>query len=315
MNNQNNNKFKKIFNLNTVLSAIINYAAYIVLVISVAVMLYLSFVKRFDIEIDLLTVGIFSIALVALSWINWTAFYRRQYEKVMAEDIEQHANNKYSIHVRYYNAIKDYNDIDLQKDIDKFNDEYTAKWLRWVEKRTGYTVEDIKKLPYKGFKYKFIMWRIKHHKYPQSGYTTSMELMSLFAFQEANLNKRDLRADRRYYTWHALQKFFSTLMTVVVGASIIPEMISGEWWTAILKLILGIFSIGMSVIFGALNGIQGARLKLSTVEEACGDLERWAEKKPEKAPYDEIKEESKPEKKEEPKPDPLENIFNLNLPK
>ena len=259
--------------------------------------------------------GIFSIALVALSWINWTAFYRRQYEKVMAEDIEQHANNKYSIHVRYYNAIKDYNDIELQKDIDKFNDEYTAKWLRWVEKRTGYSVEEIKKLPYKGFKYKFIMWRIKHHKYPQSGYTTSMELMSLFAFQEANLNKRDLRADRRYYTWHALQKFVTTLMTVVVGASIIPEMISGEWWTAILKLILGIFSIGMSVIFGALNGIQGARLKLSTVEEACGDLERWAEKKPEKAPYDEIKETPKPEKKEEPKTDPLENIFNLNLPK
>ena len=315
MNNQNNNKFKKIFNLNTVLSAIINYAAYIVLVISVAVMLYLSFVKRFDIEIDLLTVGIFSIALVALSWINWTAFYRRQYEKVMAEDIEQHANNKYSIHVRYYNAIKDYNDIELQKDIDKFNDEYTAKWLRWVEKRTGYSVEEIKKLPYKGFKYKFIMWRIKHHRYPQSGYTTSMELMSLFAFQEANLNKRDLRADRRYYTWHALQKFVTTLMTVVVGASIIPEMISGEWWTAILKLILGIFSIGMSVIFGALNGIQGARLKLSTVEEACGDLERWAEKKPEKAPYDEIKETPKPEIKEESKTDPLENIFNLNLPK
>ena len=317
MNNQNNKNFKKIFNLNTVLSAIINYAAYIVLVISMAVMLYLSFIQKFNIKIDLLTVTIFSIALIALSWINWTTFYRRQYEKVMTEDIEQNETGKYSIHVRYYNAIKDYSDIELQKDIDKFNDDYTNKWLRWVEKRTGKTVEEIKKLPYKGFKYKIIMWRIKHHKYPQSGYTTSMELMSLFSFQDANLNKRDLRADRKFYTTHAIQKFFSTAMTVIFGASIIPEMISGEWWTAVLKLVLGIFSIGMSVIFGAINGIQGARLKLSSVEEACGDLERWADKKPELGPYSEHKTEEKvePKKVENKSTEITENIFNINLQK
>ena len=344
MNNQNNNKnFKKIFNLNTVLSAIINYAAYIILVISMAAMLYLSFIQKFEIKIDLLTVTIFSIALIALSWINWTTFYRRQYEKVMTEDIEQNENGKYSIHVRYYNAIKDYSDIELQRDIDKFNDEYTAKWLRWVEKRTGFPIESgyqveldkdgkpimegdkpklifvtgIKDLPYKGFKYKILMWRIKHHKYPQSGYRTSMELMSLFSFQDANLNKRDLKADRRFYTAHALQKFFSTAMTVIFGASIIPEMISGNWWTAILKLALGIFSISTSVIFGAINGIQGARLKLSSVEEACGDLERWSDKKPILSPYSEPKTEEKvePKKVENKSTEITENIFNLNLPK
>ena len=344
MNNQNKNKeFKKLFNLNTILSAIINYAAYIILVISAAAMLYLSFVQKFEIKIDLLTLSIFSVTLVALSWINWTTFYKRQYEKVMADDIEQHEKNKYSIHVRYYNAIKDYTDIELQKDIDKFNDEYTAKWLRWVEKTTGFPIESgyqveldkdgkpiiedgkpklifvkgIKDLPYKGFKHKILMWRIKTHHYPQSGYRTSMELMSLFAFQEANLNKRDLRADKRYYTTHSIQKFFSTLLTVVCGASVIPEMISGEWWTAVLKLILGIFSIGMSVIFGAINGIQGARLKLSSVEEACGDLERWADKKPILAPYSDIeqKTESEPTKEETKSTEITENIFNINLPK
>ena len=342
MNNQNNRDFKKLFNLNTVLTAIINYAAYIILVISVAVMLYLSFVQKFEIEIDLLTVGIFSIALVTLSWINWTTFYRRQYEKIMAEDIEQHTEGRYSIHVRYYNAIKDYSDIELQKDIDNFNDEYTAKWLRWVEKTTGFPIESryeveldengkpkldangnpvkifvkgIKDLPYKGFKHKILMWKIKHHRYPESGYRTSMELMSLFAFQEANLNKRDLKADSKYYTIHAIQKFVTTLMTVVVGGSIIPEMISGNWWTAVLKLVLGIFSIGMSVVFGALNGIQGARLKLSTVEEACGDLERWSNKKPVFAPYSAYEQKTEPKPQENTHTEITENIFNLNIQK
>lgn len=342
MNNQNNRDFKKLFNLNTVLTAIINYAAYIILVISVAVMLYLSFVQKFEIEIDLLTVGIFSIALVTLSWINWTTFYRRQYEKIMAEDIEQHTEGRYSIHVRYYNAIKDYSDIELQKDIDNFNDEYTAKWLRWVEKTTGFPIESryeveldengkpkldangnpvkifvkgIKDLPYKGFKHKILMWKIKHHRYPESGYRTSMELMSLFAFQEANLNKRDLKADAKYYTIHAIQKFVTTLMTVVVGGSIIPEMISGNWWTAVLKLVLGIFSIGMSVVFGALNGIQGARLKLSTVEEACGDLERWSNKKPVFAPYSVYEQKTEPKPQENTHTEITENIFNLNIQK
>ena len=341
MNNQNKD-IKKLFNLNAVLSTIINYAAYIILVISVAVMLYLSFVQKFEIEIDLLTLGIFSVALVALSWINWTTFYKRQYEKIMTEDIEQHTKGKYSIHVRYYNVIKDYSDIELQKDIDKFNDEYTAKWLRWVEKTTGFPIESryeveldengkpkldenskpikifvkgIKDLPYKGFKHKILMWKIKHHRYPESGYRTSMELMSLFAFQEANLNKRDLRADTKYYTYHAIQKFVTTLMTVVVGGSIIPEMISGNWWTAILKMILGVFSIGMSVVFGAINGIQGARLKLSAVEEACGDLERWSDKKPVLAPYSDFEKEIEPEKEETEKPMITENIFNLNIQK
>ena len=341
MNNQNN-KFKKIFNLNTVLSAIINYAAYIILVFSVAIMLYLSFVKKFDIEFDLLTVGIFSIALITLSWVNWTTFYKRQYEKVMSEDIEQHAQNKYSIHVRYYNVIKDYSDIELQKDIDKFNTEYTNKWLRWVEKTTGVPIESgyqveldengkpkldengkpikvfvkgIKDLPYKGFKYKRLMWRIKHHRYPQSGYRTSMELMSLFAFQEANLNKRDLKADKKYYAVHATQKFISTFMTVVFGASIIPEMMSGDWCSTILKLVLGIFSIVMSVVFGAIHGIQGARLKLSIVEEACGDLERWSDKKPIFSPYNEPENVNTPKSEEISSTNAIENIFNLNSQK
>lgn len=347
MNNQERkNNFKKIFNLNNILSQIINFAAYIVMTISLFVLVYLSFIDKFEIKIDLLTLGIFSIALVFLSWINWTTFYKRQYERLMSEDIDQHDKSKYSIHARYYYAIKDWSDIELQKKIDDFNSEYEAKWLRWVEKTTGFPIETreeveidkdgkpildengqpkkilvkgIKDLPYKGFKYKWLMWQIKNHKYPQSGYKTSMELMSLFAFQDANLNKRNLRADKNFYRFHSIKKFVSTLMTVTLGASIIPEMITGNWGSAILKLMLGITTISMSVIFGAINGIQGARLKLSTVEEACGDLERWSNSKPRLTPYTEIKteeiktEDSKPKTDNEKATETITNIFNSNL--
>ena len=38
---------------------------------------------------------------------------------------------------------------------------------------------------------------------------------------------------------------------------------------------------------GAMQGIRGARLKLSSVEDACNDLEKWANKKPILTPYKE----------------------------
>ena len=316
---ENNNKdstkldLKKLFNMNNILSQIINFAAYIILVLSSVVLIYLSFIEAFKIQIDWTTLTIFTGATVLLSWVNWNMFYKRQYEKLMADDIAQHDLQKYSIHSRYYNAIKDWTDSELQEKIDEFNDEYTAKWLRWVEKHTGYPIETktevvldneghpvidevtgkpklivtpgIKDLPYKGFKHKGLMRRIKNHNYPQSGYKTSMELMSLFSFQESNLNRRDLTADKRFYTRHAFSKFISLLLILSLGASLIPEMVSGNYASAILKLVLALGGLFAAVFQGALNGVRGARLKLSIVEDTCADLERWAKKKPVLTPY------------------------------
>ena len=353
MNNQNNEQItkrdlKKLFNMNNILTHILNFAAYIILVMSLIALLYLSFVERFNIEIDWLTLGIFSLATVFLSYLNWNTFYKRQYEKLMAEDIAEHSINKYSIHARYYNAIKDWSDIELQKKIDEFNEEYTAKWLRWVEKYTGVpietrdevqldangnpkldengkpvivTVKGIKDLPYKGFKHKILMWRIKHHVYPQSGYKTSMELMSLFSFQDSNLNKRNLKADRQYFSVRSISKFIQLMLMVLVAASVVPEMISGAVGSAILKLLIAIISVVTSVLTGAMNGIKGARLKLSVVEDACMDLERWADKKTVLAPYKDFEKVIEPEQAEESKPDEVqqpvtEEIFHkLKLPK
>lgn len=335
--------FKRLFNMNNILSQLINYAAYIIVIISLGVLIYFSFVETLDIKIDWKTFTVFALVAVMLSWLNWNTWYKKQYEAVMAQDIAQQEINKYSVHSRYYVAIKDWTDGDLQIAIDNFNEEYEKKWLRWVEKYTGVPIETreeveldkngkpivleqyvlldengepeydidfnpiivtkyktvitkgIKDLPYKGFKHKILMWRIKTHHYPQSGYKTSMELMSLFSFQEANMDRRSLKADKRFYTRNSLQKLFFLVLTISLGASIVPNMIQGEWWTAILKLIIAIGSLLTSILMGAINGIKGARIKLSTVEDACTDLELWAKKKPIIAPYKEPIEEKKVE--------------------
>lgn len=304
-NNENKRDFRRIFNMNYVLSRIINYAAYLIVLASILVLTCLSFVETFNFDYDWKTITIFAVATVILSWTCWNTFYHKQYEKLMDEDIEQQSKKNYSIHARYYNASKDWTDAELQIAIDKFNDEYTDKWLRWVEKTTGVPIETkkevyndngkeeiktilgIKERPYKGFKYKRLMWRIKHHKYPKSGYKTSMELLSLLSYQDANFNKRDLRADKRFYTVRSLKKLFSSILIIFVGASLIPEMIDGSYWSALLKLVLALVTLMTSILMGAMTGIRGARLKLSIIEDACMDMERWADKKPVLSPYKE----------------------------
>jgi hypothetical protein len=338
---------KKVFNLNNILSQIINWAAYIIAIVSGAILLYVSFVNSFDLHFDLKTITIFSIVVVALVWINWNAFYRRQYEKVMGRDIAQLDENKYSIHGRYYIAIKDYTDEQLQECIDKYNSEYEKRWLTWVEKYTGFPIETqkvkevdsegkdildengqiktttvlgIKDLPYKGFKHKILMWRIKTHHYPQSGYKTSTELSSLLSFRDSDLSKKNLRSDKHYYTRKAISKFVVTFLTVCLGASLAPQLINGEYAAAIFKLIIALGSLFGAIISGALSGVKGARLKLNTVEEVCFDLERWANKKPILTPYKipEIKKDSIELKKSDLPLTPAEvaeNIFNSqNLP-
>lgn len=313
----NERELKKIFSVNSIITKVINFAAYIILIASVVILLYISFVVKFDVKIDWTTLGIFSAAVVMLVWLNWNNFYKQQYEKYMQEDIEQAGLNKYSIHSRYYMAIKDYTDAELQKQIDKFNQEFLNKWLSWVEKTVGLPIESgnqieldrygkpvldghgqpkivyvvgIKDAKYRVFKnnyHKYLAWRIKHRKYPQSGYRTSMEIMSLLSFQDANLNKRNLKASKHFYAKKSISKFLSTLLIVSVTGSIIPEMIQGDIWSAVLKLLVAIGSLLGAVFMGSMNGVRGARLKLSTVEEVCMDLEKWADKKPILAPYQE----------------------------
>ena len=348
--NKNNTKpkdIKKLFNLNNFLSQIMNFTAYIIAMGSALLLIYISFIEHLDIKIDWAVVTVFIVLAASISWINWNAFYRQKYEKTMSADIAENELGRYSIHARYYYAIKDWDDAELQAKIDEFNERYQKKWLNWVEHRTGHPIETkteveldekgepvidevtgkpklivtkgIKDLPYKGFKFPILMWRIKNHRYPQSGYKTSMELMSLLSFQDSNLDKRDLKADKKYYHLRSISILLSSFGMTAIGASIIPDMINGDVWGAILRLLIALGALVGSIIMGAFNGVKGARLKLSTVEDVCGDLERWAGTKPKLPKYKEVKflpiEEKAEEKSiEEPQAyEVAEKIFSLPI--
>ena len=309
--------FRKLFNMNNILSNLINYVAYLILIASIGLILYLSFIESIQFKVSWSVLGIYSGAAVILTWTNWNTFYKKNFEKVMARDIAQQALNKYSIHARYYFATKDWKDDELQACIDKFNLEFKNKWLSWVEKEIGAPIEStyvqdtdvfgnllfedeekkipklklikgIKDLKYreiKGLYHKMLAWRIKTHHYPSSGYKTSMELLSLLSFQDSNLNRRKLQAHKYFFFSHSARKLLSSFLLLSVTSAIIPEMISGAVWTALLKLAVALVSLIFAVFMGSANGIRGARLKLFIVEDACADMERWANKKPLIDPY------------------------------
>lgn len=282
------------------------------LAISALILIYLAFVDSIEIKLDWKTISVFSAVTIGLAWMVWNVFYRKQYESLMLKDIEQGNENEYSVHVRYYNATKNWDDVALQDAIDKFNDDYLNKWLRYVCKQFGQdklkrivtnpetgetkteeiTMEErldaIKDMPYKSIKgiARKILWlRIKHRRYPESGYRTSMEVLSLLSYNDSNLNKRNLRADRTFYKIKASKKFIMLFMTVAMGASLIPDMINGNWWGTLLKLVIALFALATSSFFGAFDGVRGARKKIALVEDTCQDLERWAKIKPIVEPY------------------------------
>lgn len=306
---------KQLFNMDNWLHRIMTFAAYVIALISAILLIYLAFVKSFTTTTDWRTMTVFSVAAIFLAWLNWSSFYRKNYEKLLAKDIDEADKNHYSIHSRYYYAVKDWTDKELQAKIDEFNKEYIAKWLRDVEATTGVPIEScwqvqidertgkpiideatgkeklvyvkgIKDRPYKGFHHKWLMWRIKHHRYPKSGYKTSMELMSLFSYQESNLNKRHLKADKYFHTRQSLTKLFTLILTVSIGGSLVPEFIDGDWLGAVLRLLLTLASLVTSIFWGSMNGAQGAKMKLDLVEQVSEDLEKWADKKPLLVPYE-----------------------------
>ena len=350
-NNNNNEElsekdFKRLFSFNNILSKLLSWSVYIMLAGSAIILIYFSFIDKIKIEFDIVTLGVFSFVTVLLVWLNWNTFYKKEYEKTMRLDIEQYASKNYSIHARYKNIISKWTDEELQLAIDEFNDEYEKKWLKYVERITGCPIETIykaevdengkevldedgkpniieikgiKDLPYKGFRHKILMWRVKHHAYPQSGYKTSMELMSLLSFRENNIHRRNLRASRNFFIGNSIFKLISFVALISIGGSVLPELISGNFAAAIVRLLIALGSLITSVIFGAINGIRGARLKLSTVEDAAFDMELWYKKKHKFVEIEppivkEVDEtvDNEPVTKQEELANQVENFFNKN---
>lgn len=307
---------------NQIFGRLVSYGAHIIVVFVIGFLAYLSFVENLAFTPNWKTATLFSVSSVLASWLIWNMFYKRYYTSTIEQDKVNAQVKEYSVQFRYYMATKDWEDSALQAAIDKYNDEFVEKWLNWVEKTTGVPIESrkevvidpdtneekvvdvkgIKDLPYRKFPHKILMWRIKHHKYPKSGYKTSREVLSLFSSQDSDFKERKLHADKTFFGRKTAMKLLTSIFILAVGASITIQFIQGNWADATYRLILGLGALLLSIFFGAYNGITGARLKLAIVEDVCYDLEKWANTKPVVTPYkepepDEIKEPEKDEKK------------------
>lgn len=316
---ENKNSNNQTFNMNNILSTILSYGSWLIVIASVIILGWLSFVTGFDVNIDWKVLGIFTIATVGLSWVTWNNFYNSRYQKVIKEDVDKQFMKKYSIHGRYHHAIKNWTEEELQKAIEDYNKRYTESWLKFVEAETGVPIETkhakmkdpltgeekvieikgIKDLPYKKFKHKVLMWRIKNHKYPKSGYRSAMQLLSLLSAQDDGQVRRNINKHKQFYFRKSLTKLVVACLVVSLGGSLAPHIMNGEVWPVVLKLILAIGSIFSAVFFGMLNGVKGARIKLSLLEQVAGDLEEWAHIKPIISPY-EVPVEHKPVQIEQP---------------
>lgn len=280
------------FNMNTFLHSILKYGSIILVVISVIVLALLSFVTNIQFDPELRNVTIVALVALVLNCMIWDIFYKDQNAKVLSNDVNAAANNKYSVHKRYYDARKGFTQQQLRAGIRKYNQDFVQSWLEDIEDITGRKIEDtldaignvvdvgIRNGRYKRNSHKFLIWRVKHRLYPKSGVKSPRQLLNMLAVGKSDTMKMHTSAAKIYHTSHRISKIFTSLFGALLGASIVYEFIADHWETAIIRLVINVLLIAMSIVFGSISGIKGAEIQLASTEEVCELLEEWKHEPP-----------------------------------
>lgn len=266
------------------MSKILKWGTQIVFLAALIIMAYLSFVDNFEIRPDVRNITTIAVVALVLNWIIWDSRYRSEYDKAMTSDI---MSKEYSIHRRYYFARKGLKQAEVQQYIRQYNQDFVKAWKEDVEDITGRKFEDIEKEGYKGHDHKLLIWKIKHHKYPMSGIKRAREVLSVLAVSGSDGMKIHIKKAEHQHTFGRIQKIVTSTLSTVLAASITVNFIHGNWESAILTLLLNVVILFMSLFFGAMSGVKGAKLKLSTAEQISELLEEWRKQPPKEEPYQE----------------------------
>lgn len=286
------------FNGQKLLSTIIAWGSRLLFLAAIIVLSVLSFVDSFNITPQIKNITTMALVAAVLNYLIWDSFYTQQYEKCMSADIK---NKDYCIHRRYYEARKGWKYVDLQNKIRQYNEDFKEAWLQDCEDVTGRTRQEIEQGTYKKQSHKFIIWRIKHHKYPKTGIRTPNDLLYILSVGKSDSMRLNVKAEEHY----RLAGRFKKILTVIFGclfiASLTYTFITENFGQAIVTLIMNIAMLFMSLFFGATSGLRGGKLKLSTAEIVSERLEEWKDSKPSEEPYKndeqkEVKEEIKQER-------------------
>lgn len=263
---------------------ILKWGTQIVFLAAILVMGYLSFVDSFEIKPSVQNITTVALVALVLNWIVWDSRYKAEYDKGLTADV---LSKDYSIHRRYYFARKGLKQEEVQKYIRQYNKDFVQAWFDDVEDVTGRTIEDIKNQPYKGHDHKWLIYRVKHHKYPKSGLTRSREVLSVLNVSGSDGMKIHIKKAEHLHVAGRIQKVITSALSTVLAASITVNFITGNWESACLTLLLNIVILFMSVFFGAASGVKGAKIKLATAEQISELLEEWRKQPPKEEPYHE----------------------------
>lgn len=273
------------FSSQLIVSTIMKWGSFILFVLAIVVLAYLSFVNDFQINASIRNISTIGLVSLVLNWLIWDTYYKSNYDKVMENDIK---NEEYSIHKRYYFARKGWKQKELQERIRKYNDDYREAYIQDIEDLTGRNRDDIVNEPYKGNDHKILIWRLKHRKIPTSGIRTSRELMSVLNVGSSGNSRINIKKAEHYHSAHRLGKALTAFLSAGLAASLVYDFISDGFEGALLKLLLNIVLLFCSLIFGSLCGIKGAKIKLSIAEELSELLEEWKNEAPIEVPYKSI---------------------------
>lgn len=263
---------------------------------SIIVLSYMSFVDNFEIQPNWQTLTTVGLVTLVMNWLIWDTNYKTQYEKLIRLD---KSDKLYSIHKRYYEARRDWKYNDLQAKIQEYNKHFVDTWKKDVEQIMGMTIEQIENSSYKKMPHKYLMYRVKHKKYPSSGIKTPRDMLYILSVGKTDSMKVKIKAEENYHTIGRLKKVITSALGAVLSASFVFEFITGNWIDVVLRIIISVVCLFMSFFFGALSGQTGAKLKLSVAEEVSERLEEWKNSKPTQEPYADLQEEHVIVKKEE----------------
>lgn len=280
------------FNVNKLLYSVLRWGSIILVIFSIILLSILSFVTNLGLSPSIRKITTFALVGSILNYLIWDTFYKDKYTSVMSKDIEQIAAKKYSVHKRYYDARKGLTQDELRQYIREYNLAFVKAWLEDVEDATGLSVEQIMKTRYRGNSHKFLIWRVKHRKYPKSGIRSPRQLLSMLSVGKSENMKVRTNADAIYLNFRRARKIITSIFSMFFAASIVYDFIQSGWEKAIVQVVIGIGLIFGSLFFGSMSGLKGAQIKLSATEEVCELLEEWRKQPPKINKYDMFEDES-----------------------
>lgn len=273
-------------NTKNIVETVLRYALPIMFTLAILVMIYFSFIDNISMPGNWRSVTLFGLSGGALSYMIWVTSYKKQYENILDEDLN---NEVYSIHRRYYFARRGWKIEELQMKLEIAKHNFVEAWIKDIEEITGRKREDIIKQGYKGFAHKVLIYRLKHNLFPKFGVRYARELLQVLNVAYSPNQPIAIHAAEKHYRWHATTKLIFTILILCTTGSILIEFLTGSILTALFRLAVAIISLVTSLVMGSVNGYVGAQKKLGVAEMVSENLEEWKGMVVTEEPFKEVK--------------------------